>query len=227
MTEQLITKTADAFDDIAAVLVHAAADLRRSAFQPPSDDGESAAPPPSDEDDTSTTITEAPTQPPAATLGSGGRSWTQVGESEVQASSWAAAHGNYDHVEFWQTDDEGPFQQLVLCYTAADPGRDWYGRPRGYWIVQDMVNRRLGSELAVFVEADQPNDLVAVIRGKGPTGRAMFDPGDELPAGYENLTVDVFHDRVIGPQAYGKLAVVAVDGDRQAMLNHAAIQRGR
>jgi hypothetical protein len=83
------------------------------------------------------------------------------------------------------------------------------------------------SEMAVFVEADQPTDLVAIIRGNGPNGRSMFDPGEELPAGYEDLTVDVFRDRVIGPQAYGKLAVVAEDGDRQAMLNHAAIQRVR
>jgi hypothetical protein len=55
----------------------------------------------------------------------------------------------------------------------------------------------------------------------------MFDPGENLPAGYENLTVDIFRHHVIGPQAYSKLAVVAVDGDREAMLNHAAIQQLR
>jgi hypothetical protein len=55
----------------------------------------------------------------------------------------------------------------------------------------------------------------------------MFDPRDDLTTGYENLTVDGFRGRVIGPQADGKLAVVTVDGDRHAMLNHAAIQRLR
>jgi hypothetical protein len=94
-------------------------------------------------------------------------------------------------------------------------------------VKESLVNRRLGTGLAVFIEAEQPTDVVAVIRGNGPSGRSMFDPRDDLTTGYENLTVDGFRDRVIGPQADGKLAVVAVDGDRHAMLNHAAIQRGR
>jgi hypothetical protein len=78
--------------------------------------------------------------------------------------------------------------------------------------------------VAVFIEGDDPTDLVAVIKSKGPGGRSMFSPGDELPAAYAGLTVDVFRHRVVGPQAYNKLALVAENEDRQAMLNHAAIQ---
>ncbi|MGH2821953.1 MAG: hypothetical protein ACRDLY_02845 [Thermoleophilaceae bacterium] len=177
--------------------------------------------------DRSPTTTEAQSQPPGAAPALGARSWIQVGRLDGQTHTWSSAERWYQLFEVWETDDGGPRLQFGLGYVPAEPGRDYYGHPRGYWIVHEMVNHRLGTELAVFVEAEQPTDLVAVIRGNGPNGRSMFDPGEDVPAGYENLTVDVFRDHVIGPQAYGKLAVVAVNGDRQAMLNHAAIQWAR
>lgn len=52
----------------------------------------------------------------------------------------------------------------------------------------------------------------------------MYSPGDDAPPGYHDMTVNVFRDRVVGPQAYERLAVVAEHGGRQTMLNHAAIQ---
>ena len=38
-----------------------------------------------------------------------------------------------------------------------------------------------------------------LIRGKGKTGREMFAPGDQLPAGYENLPFEPYRDH--GPTA--------------------------
>ena len=179
-------------------------------------------------DDPPLTTTEAQSQQLGSRPAGGARSWIQVPQRDGQPRTWASGERWYQPFEIWETDDDdGPHQQFGLGYVPAETGRDYYGHPRGYWIVHEIVNHRLGTEVAVFVEADQPTDLVAVIRGNGPNGRSMFDPGDDLPVGYENLTVGVFRDHVVGPQAYGKLAAVAVDGDRQAMLNHAAIQVAR
>jgi hypothetical protein len=66
--------------------------------------------------------------------------------------------------------------------------------------------------------------LVATVKGKGDGGRSMFAPGDELPADYERLKIEIFRDRVSGPQAYNRLAVVAEAGDRQTMCIHAFAQ---
>lgn len=56
--------------------------------------------------------------------------------------------------------------------------------------------------------------------GKGAGGHSMFAPGDDLPPGYERLTVEIFRDRVGGPQAYNRLAVAAENGDRQAVCSY-------
>jgi hypothetical protein len=43
-------------------------------------------------------------------------------------------------------------------------------------VKESLVNRRLGTGLAVFIEAEQPTDVVAVIRGNGPSGRLDVRP---------------------------------------------------
>ena len=87
-----------------------------------------------------------------------------------------------------------------------------------------MVNGQKRRPIVVFNEGDNPEDLVAVIKGKGKGGRSMFAPGDDLPAGYQPFTVDVFRNRINGPQAFNRLAVVAEGGDREAMLDHGLLQ---
>ena len=183
---------------------------------------------PGGEDQPSPTVGQAPTQLPVVTPPPGCRSWVRVADDNVPPGTREVAARSYGHFEMWRTDDDfRPKLELGIGYIPPDPETDYYGRPRGYCVVHDMPNRRLGTDLVVFVEADQPTELVAVIRGNGPNGQSMFDPGDLLPDGYADLTVEVFRDRVTGPYAYGKQAVVAMDGDRQAMLNHAAIQKSR
>jgi hypothetical protein len=174
--------------------------------------------------DSPSPLTEGPRRPGGSTLASGLRSWTKVGDIDGQYYNWASGREDYDPFEHWRTDDGGVPLESGLGYVAAKPGADYYGHPRGYWVAHEMVNGRMRRPIAVFIEGDEPTDLVAVIRGNGPGGRSMYDPGDQLPTGYDDLTVDVFRHRVNGPQAFGKLAIVAENADRQAMLNHTAIQ---
>ena len=90
-----------------------------------------------------------------------------------------------------------------------------------------MTNGQRRRPIVVFTEADDfetTGDLLAIIKGKGDGGRSMYGPGDELPPGYERLQVEIFRDRITGPQAFNKLAVVAKGGDPQAMCTHAALQ---
>jgi hypothetical protein len=108
---------------------------------------------------------------------------------------------------------------------CAPEGHD--GKERGYWLAFEMVNAQKRRPIVVFNEADDfdvSGDLVAIIKGKGAGGRSMFAPGDAVPAGYDELDVDVFRDRITGPQAFNRLAVIAKGGDRSAMCTHAALQ---
>ena len=152
------------------------------------------------------------------------RTWRKVRELTGQRYTWPQHTEEYDPFEVWQTDDAGERLELGLGYIAAEPNTDYYGRPRGYWLAFEMVNGLKRRPICVFIEGDDPSDLVAVVKGKGPGGRSMYAPGDDVPAVYGGLTLAVFRDRVNGPQAYNRLAVVAENGDRQTMLNHAAIQ---
>lgn len=218
MLDELITR-----EELAGLLEMIAAELRHGTVSSSAPDSL-----PGDSDPSSTT----PHSPATSTSGTphcwsasqGLRSWNKVGELHGQSYTWPTGTEEYDPFEVWETNDEGAALQFGLGYVAANPQEDYYGRPRGYWLAFVMVNGQKRRPIGVFIEADQPTDLVAVIKGKGHGGRSMYAPGDELPAGYDGLNVDVFRDRVTGPQAYNRLAVVAKNGDRQTMLNHAAIQ---
>jgi hypothetical protein len=212
MQDHLITR-----EDLAGILEQVATSLRGGTVV-------------STHADTST-AGETPPAPSGSRRRSGGgalgpvlRSWKKVRELDGERYRWPNHTEEYDPFEVWETDDGGPRLQFGLGYIAADPSTEYYGRPRGYWLAFEMVNGKKRRPIGVFIEGEEPTDLVAVIKGKGAGGRAMYASGDELPAGYDGLTVDVFRNRVIGPQAYDRLAVVAENADRQAMLNHAAIQ---
>ena len=152
-----------------------------------------------------------------------GERWNKVGELEGESYSWPTGTEDYSVFEVWETvDGDGRRWQLGLGQSTARG--IYYGRERGYWLVFEMVNGQKRRPIVVFTEGDNPDELVAVIKGKGPGGRSMFAPGDELPRGYERLVVDVFRDRITGPQAFNRLAVVAVDADREAMLDHGLLQ---
>ena len=61
-----------------------------------------------------------------------------------------------------------------------------------------------------------------LIRGRGKTGREMFAPGDQLPAGYENLPIEPYRDHVAN--GYRRLAVIAPADEPEVMLAHALLQ---
>jgi hypothetical protein len=152
-------------------------------------------------------------------------SWTKVGDLEGQTYAWPEGTEHYDPFEVWESGDARGRLQLGLG-NAVERGT-YYGKDRGYWLVFDMVNGQKRRPIVVFTESDdyeQTGDLVAVIKGKGAGGRSMFNPSDDLPAGYERLRVELFRDRISGPQAYNRLAVIAEGGDRQAMLDHGLMQ---
>jgi hypothetical protein len=151
--------------------------------------------------------------------------WTLVGELQNQTYSWPGGIETYEPFEVWETIDlRGRIQ--IGVGKATERG-EYYGRMRGYWLAFEMVNGQKRRPIVVFNEADDyetSGDLVAIIKGKGAGGRSMFGPGDVLPPGYERLPVEVFRERINGPQAFNRLAVIAQGGDRQTMCVHAALQ---
>lgn len=161
-----------------------------------------------------------------AQAGAGG-AWTKFGELPDQTYAWPEGTEHYEPFEVWERAD-GRGRVRVGLGRAVDRGI-YYGKERGYWLAFEMVNGRKRRPIVVFNEADDfetSADLVAIIKGKGEGGRSMFAPGDELPVAYDGMQVEIFRDRINGPQAFNRLAVIARGGDRQAMCEHASLQLG-
>jgi hypothetical protein len=153
--------------------------------------------------------------------------WSKVGELTGQTYKWPAPTGTegYDPFEVWESLGR-PSTQIGLGKSTNHPAS--YGKSeRGYWVAFQMVNGQKRRPIAVFNEADdyeQTRAVLAVIKGKGESGREMFRPGDELPPGYAQLDIAVFRDRINGPQAFNGLAVVASEANPQDMCTHALLQ---
>lgn len=154
--------------------------------------------------------------------------WRKVADRKGEHYSWPEGVEHYLPFEVWESvDADGPVQIGLGRVTAP---RDFYGRERFWWLAFQMIGDEKGRPIVVYNEADSQGDegtkgdLVAVIKGKGDGGRSMFAPGDDLPAYYDDLPVDVFRNRISGPQAPNRLAVIAPDEDRDVMLDHALIQ---
>jgi hypothetical protein len=155
--------------------------------------------------------------------------WTKVAEREGESYSWPEGVEHYLPFEVWESVDvDGPVQIGLGRVTVP---RVFYGRERFWWLAFEMIGDEKGRPIVVYNEADAQRgtggakgDLVAVIKGKGHRGRSMFAPGDDLPDLYDDLPVDVFRNRISGPQAPNRLAVIASGGDRDVMLDHALFQ---
>jgi hypothetical protein len=159
--------------------------------------------------------------------GPGGRTgpWRKVGELEGETYTWPEVTEHYKPFEVWETEDARGRVQIGLA-RPVERGI-FYGSERGYLLAFEMVNGQKRRPIVVFNESDdheQTGDLLGVIKGKGAGGRSMFAPGDELPADYDGMPVEVFKDRITGPQAFNRLAVVAKGGDRPTMLDHSLTQ---
>ena len=170
---------------------------------------------------------QAPERRPTSDSGISPGDWSKVGELTNQSYTWPEGTEHYAPFEVWEAAGSDARVQIGLG-NPNNPGL-YYGKERGYWLAFEMINGQKRRPIVVFTEADDyeaSGDLVAIIKGKGDGGRSMFAPGDDLPLGYQNLDIDVFRNRINGPQAFNRLAVVAHGGDQQAMCTHALLQLG-
>lgn len=155
--------------------------------------------------------------------------WKKVADREGESYRWPEGVEHYSPFEVWGTAGERGEVQIGLGRVTVP--RVFYGRERYWWLAFEMTGNEKGRPIVVYNEADPQDggreasgDLVAVIKGKGTKGRSMFAPGDDLPEYYDEMPVDVFRNRISGPQAPNRLAVIAPRGDRDVMLDHALIQ---
>lgn len=153
-----------------------------------------------------------------------GWSWTETGRRSGMTYPWPAKAGEPPNLEkydpFVEWEGTGSEGRVRLGIGRCERAEVW-GRNRLYSIV--FILRAKSIEPVVeFLEADDGESFVAIIRGKGRTGREMFAPGDELPSGYEHLPVEPYRDHVA--DGYRRLAVVARHGDPRVMLDHALMQ---
>jgi hypothetical protein len=166
----------------------------------------------------------------AAAIGPAGRleAWRQVGDVEPGFTySWPEGEDRYSSMPIFETRDARGRLHMSINH-VAEPG-EYYGRRRNYAMVFTVINGRPRQPLVIFTEADDApttGDLLAIIKGKGATKRQMFAPGDEhlMPDDYDGMRIELFRDRIAGPRALNRLAVVATRGDTTTMLDHALIQ---
>ena len=171
----------------------------------------------------------------ASTDGSGGKQ-----REPVRIGPFEALGDPETGVEFpWpggQTDRYETLQHYVQPSTGqryalgyAEPF-EFYGRLRPYVVVHEVSRAGGLNAVAVFVGADdyeESHEFLCVIKGKGPGGRQMFRPGDQLPADYEEARTAPFTTRVTGPYSRDGLALVVPRDKPVHMLKHAAVQRRR
>lgn len=130
-----------------------------------------------------------------------------------------------DHYETFQRYEDTAGRRFGVG--IAEP-LEFYGRMRAYAVVHEVSSGGGLNALAVFVAADdyeQSGEMLCLIKGKGPGGRKMFRPGDDLPRGYGGATVVPFTSRVTGPHSRDGLAIVCHRDRPEHMVQHAAIQR--
>jgi hypothetical protein len=177
--------------------------LLSEALRPNADRGSSARP--------------SPSQSPA-----GGR-WRQVDAIEGFVATWPEGKEHYGPMLVYEMDTEhGPVR-----LTIGEPRerRELYGRERGWASVWHVVNGRPAQQLANFIETDDfevTRERAAIISGKDGAARKGFARGEEslLPDVYRDMEIEVQRDRIVGPNARNRLAVVASEDDTDTMLDH-------
>jgi hypothetical protein len=170
--------------------------------------------------------------PPAPSMPSGERAidvefpeeWIAVEDREGESYQWPNVPlEDYDPFTVYEgTTSRGSIRLAVgRCQRAHVFGRD------RLYLITFHITAGGKRPLCEFVEADDyesTGELVAIIRGNGTAKRSMFPPGSNLPGAYRKLRVETYSDRIVWRGSYGQLAVVANEGDADAMLNHTLIQ---
>ena len=154
--------------------------------------------------------------------------WVRVGGVEDQSYTWPEGTEHYDPFKLWELrTDEGAIQ---IGFGNPNNRGEYYGSERGYWVAFEMINGRKG----------RPDpDLHGVRRlrhhgrpdrrHQGQGRRRPFDVRSRRRAAQQATQISTsasLKDRISGPQAYNRMAIVAKKGDRQAICTHAALQLG-
>lgn len=149
--------------------------------------------------------------------------WREVERRVGETYKWPTEHGDleeYDPFVVYSADGLTlALAQNVGPVMVKDKWR------KQVWVFRIGAGGGSKRPIMPFVQADdyeQTRELVALIRGKGDSGRGMFGPGDSLPAAYEGMRVENFGARIAGH--YNKYCVVAHEDDVKAMLDHGAAQ---
>lgn len=156
--------------------------------------------------------------------------WRLVETREGESYRWPEGREEYATFRVFEgrTQDDNTVQYAIGQVASLDV----WGMERTYFVVFHLgAGRGSKQPIVVFLAADdyeQSHECVAIIRGKGGgRGQQMFAPGDDLPAAYDGMRIEVFRDRIQGTsrrRGYDKLAVIARDDDIDTMLRHASIQ---
>jgi hypothetical protein len=159
----------------------------------------------------------------AAEAGRSRTKWVEVKRLQDQTYSWPPDHGGfekYDPFVIYQSKGS----RLALAYNVNPVFVKGRARKQ-VWVFRLGTGGGSKEPIVPFVAADDYEDtreLVAIIRGKGETGRQMFGPGDELPPTYAHSRIDNLGERIDGH--YNRYCVVAHEDDLQTMLDHGAAQ---
>jgi hypothetical protein len=149
--------------------------------------------------------------------------WREVERLVGQTYSWppdAGGNEEYDPFVLYRTNG----MTLALAHNVEPVIVKELPRKQ-IWVFQMGEGGGSKRPITPFVAADDyatTNELVAIIRGNGETGRQMFGPTEQLPAPYDELRVEILGDRIHGH--YNKWSVVAREDDPESMLRHGAAQ---
>lgn len=145
-------------------------------------------------------------------------SWTEVQRLTGQTYQWPENNGGLEKYDpFVVYESAG----LVLAVAPLVNNRE----REQTWVFKMSTDLEKKRPVTPFIAADdfaESGEMVALIRGKGPTGRQMFGPGDQLPPAYEDMKIELCADRKNG--GYKKSCVVAHKDDAETMLRHCAAQ---
>jgi hypothetical protein len=150
--------------------------------------------------------------------------WRQVGVIEDFVARWPDGPERYGPMAVYESRDaNGPVR---LAIGQPKTRRTLYGLDRGWVSVWHVVNGRPLQQLANFLEADDfetTGDRAALISGKDGTRKKGFAPAEQglLPTVYRDLRIEIHRDRLNGPKARNRLAVIATTAEVDAMLDHA------
>lgn len=159
--------------------------------------------------------------------GSGRRSeWRLVEERPdgVETYRWPDSTDTYTRFAIYEADEDGRTHRFAVG--TVKPENEHWGRKRIYKIVHQLDGDRK-VPWGVFMEPDDyemEGELIALIRGKGPSGRGMYRPAEPLPPEYEQFKTDVFKARVPRKGAFNRRVVAVDEDDEQTMLDFGLTQ---